>query len=183
MAEYQIPQADPAYGDALDALAQQLVRGLSGLDGRYVRPRWQPTAPATPAIDVNWAAVAVQTITPDSGVVVRYREFIRHEELEVRVTMYGPEAMRYAQRVKNGVMVPANTAVMQAHGLYYRDATDIVAAPELINDQWLKRYDFALMLRRMIRLDYGTDTIQAANAIIYNDTGLDPQTLEVHDNE
>ena len=176
-----LPTNEVRYGDDLDDDIQAIFRHLSGLPGRMVRPRWQPTAPWTPAFEDTWIAVAVTSLDPDEGVVITDTELTYHETVEVAVTAYGPNASRCISLARSGLKVPDNIAEVQGHGLFYVRTGSIVTAPELVNTRWLKRYDMSVTFRRKITRQYGINYIASAEATIYNVQGLEPQHIEVSD--
>src|SRR5574340_383319 len=60
---YLSPDASalPLEGDALDALLQGMVVGITGLPGAMVRPRWQSVVPKQPEPTVDWCAIGITT--------------------------------------------------------------------------------------------------------------------------
>ncbi len=145
----------------LDAEFQKLVVGITGLAGQYVRPRWQPVAPKQPEPTVDWCAISVTKITPDDGPVYLHDptangsdHMIRHEEINVMATFYGPNAQRFALLLRDGCMLPQNNESINNVGLSFVNSEAILPVPELVNQQWIRRYDIRLNFRRVVRRDY-----------------------------
>lgn len=163
----------------LDLVFQGFVKGITGLPGALVRPRWQPTVPQTPETNVDWCAVGVtpRTRSLDYPAIQHdptgdgHDRFTRHQELEVLATFYGPNAMRYADLLRDGAYMPQNGEQIGQHGIAFVEAGDAIAAPELVNQRWLKRYDLSLRFRRVIRRDYAVLNLLGADAAIQSDTG------------
>ena len=63
---YFIPSA-PLEDDALDAVLQAMVVGITGLSGDLVRSQWQVVSPKQPERYTNWCAIGVLTSTPDDN--------------------------------------------------------------------------------------------------------------------
>src|ERR1022692_10145 len=57
-----------AEDDALDALLQGLVVGVTAIPGNLVRPRWQPVPPPQPDQNTNWCAIGVVDEEPEPNV-------------------------------------------------------------------------------------------------------------------
>lgn len=176
---YLQPTQSPVYGVALDTLLQQAIVNLSGLAGDLVRPRWQPRPPKMPPLDTDWCAVGVQNISRAWGTTETVGLLIRHEEIETLCSFYGPNADGLAALTQDNVAVGQNFDLLEEQGLFYRRAEDIVPMPELVNDQWQKRYDLALYWGRKVVRDYTIETIETAQVELYNDVGIPPTHIEV----
>lgn len=163
----------------LDLVFQAYVKGITGLPGALVRPRWQPTVPQTPEVNVDWCAVGVtpRTRSLDYPAIQHGQSgdgrdrLTRHQELEVLATFYGPNAMRYADLLRDGAYIPQNSEQINLQGISFVEAVDAIAAPELVNERWLKRYDLPMRFRRVIRRDYAVLNLLGADATIQSDTG------------
>ncbi|MDE2403051.1 MAG: hypothetical protein KGL90_15450 [Burkholderiales bacterium] len=161
--------ATPAEDVDLDAILQGMVAGITGLDGSLVRPRWQPTIPRTPEIDVNWCAIGVTRIIPDDNAAVLHSgsadgsdTLIRHEDIELLASFYGPMDGRYAAMLRDGIQIPQNLEAIRPYGLAFVKAGDMVAMPELFNQQWVQRTDLTLVLRRIVSRTYPVLNILSA---------------------
>jgi hypothetical protein len=67
-----VAEVPPLTDDALDALFQVAVSGITGISGALVRPRWQPTPPKHPEPSVDWCAIGITDITPDDGPSIQH---------------------------------------------------------------------------------------------------------------
>jgi hypothetical protein len=99
---YVVPPA-PVEGDDLDDVLQAMIVGITGLEADLVRPRWQPVVPKQPEPGTDWCSIGVVSSTPDANAYVQHLSGIsisqpagdlsqRHEDLEVLVSFYGPNA-------------------------------------------------------------------------------------------
>ncbi|MNR48094.1 hypothetical protein D3C85_1672880 [compost metagenome] len=69
-------------------------------------------------------------------------------------SFYGPSAKGYAQRLADSMSIPQNSEQLALNGMKFVRASDIQPAPALINQQWNRRYDLTLVLRRKITRTY-----------------------------
>ncbi len=165
----------------LDELFQDAVRQISGLAGQYVRPRWQPKAPKRPPPEVNWCSIGVTRSDPDAGPYIEHENttlvtdpsadtVMRHEELRVLASFYGPNAKGYADLVRNGFSVPQNTEALSAEMIRFVAAGEQVYTSETINQQQIRRVDQVMRFRRKVEPTYTTQNLQAAEVDVFNDT-------------
>lgn len=161
--------ATPEEDLALDLIVQAMVAGITGLDGSLVRPRWQPTQPRMPEITVTWCAIGVTLIRPDDNAAIEHDptgqgadNLVRHEDLEVLATFYGPEAALRAAMLRDGLQIAQNREAINASGIGFVKAGEIRPVPELVNQQWVRRQDLPISLRRIVRRTYPVLNILSA---------------------
>ena len=94
---------------------------------------------------------------------------IRHEEIEVLTTFYGPNAQMNASILRDGFYVPQNIEGLNASAIGFVEADSIRAVPELFNQQWVKRYDLTLRFRRKVQRNFAVLNILSATPVIVND--------------
>ena len=140
---------------ALDALLQQLVVGITGLPGNMVRPRWQPVVPKQPDPSTDWCAIGVMDIEADDFPSETHVSTGNgsdtqsdHETITVMASFYGPNAMGHAKTLRSGLYVVQNTDTLEANGMALRETKRIVQSADLLNEQWVRRYDLTVVLRR-----------------------------------
>lgn len=176
---YLLPGAtSPPLQDAdLDALIQKVVVGLTGLPGSLVRPRWQPVVPKQPDPGTDWCAIGVTVLDDDDypslehdGAGDGQDQFSKHETIEVLASFYGPYAGTYAAQFRDGLYVPQNREALIAANLSLLDAGRVVPAPELVNQQWVRRFDVDLRLRRKVERTYPVLNLLSAATVIDTDT-------------
>ncbi|QYY30241.1 hypothetical protein K2O51_22990 [Cupriavidus pinatubonensis] len=159
---YLAPTAPvPPDDDALDDLLQALVAGISGLPGSMVRPRWQPTVPKQPEPSVNWCALGVDVQQNDASPAIQHDPngdgsdtYIRHQAIELLCSFYGPAGKGYAQRLADGLAIPQNNEQLALNDMKFVSVSEIRAAPDFVNQQWVRRYDLTVQLRRKITRTY-----------------------------
>lgn len=171
----------PLEDDALTAIFQQMIVGITALPGNMVRPRWQPNPPKQPEPTVNWCALGIAVQTPDDGPAIVHNgssngsdTYIRHEQIDVLASFYGPNAMQNAQLLSDGLAIPQNLEQLKANDMNSVDTGQIRAAPDLINEQWVRRYDIQLTFRRKITRTYSILNILAAQGTVQTNTVAGP---------
>jgi len=179
---YVVPPA-PVEDDDLDSVLQAMVVGITGLDATLVRPRWQTIVPKQPEPGTDWCSIGVVSSMPDANAYVQHLSGIsisqpagdvsqRHEELEVLVSFYGPHAKSNLGILRDGLWIEQNLYAAKASGLYFTGQMEPGrAAPEFINQQWIRRWDSALTFRRMAARAYLVNNIVSAEIDLIDDTG------------
>lgn len=165
--------AQPLDDAALDAVLQQYVVGVTGMAGTMVRPRWQPTVPKQPPVDANWCAVGVQDTDRDAVASIQHDPvgdgsdtLRRNEVLTVMASFYGPGAKGLATLFADGIQIAQNQEAIAAQGLQFMDSEQILAAPELVNEQWIRRYDLSFRLRRQVVRTYAVLNVESAQITV-----------------
>ena len=169
--------ASPPLEDAdIDAVFQRAIVGITGLAGDLVRPRWQITPPKQPDPSVNWCAFGIVDFKADDGPAIEHQptgdgsdQYVRHEDITLACTFYGPLSQRYASMTRDGMALPQNMEALKQDGVVFIDSQDIRSVPELVNQQWIKRYDLPLRFRRQIKRTYAVLNILSADPILVND--------------
>lgn len=163
------PALGPLADGGLDDFLQRLVVNVTGLPGNMVRPRWQETPPPRPPIGTDWCAIGVQRIVADTYASVTHSPHLegndvlkRHETLEVLASFYGPNAGGYAGDLRDGLLVWQNREALTAAGYGLLDTGEPLMVPELINQQWYRRCDMPLRLRRQVVRTYPVKNILSA---------------------
>lgn len=167
----------PLEDDALTAIFQQMIVGITGLPGNMVRPRWQPNPPKQPEPTVNWCALGIAVQTLDDGPAIVHNgagngsdTYIRHEQIDVLASFYGPSGMQNAQLLSDGLAIPQNLEQLKAQDMNSVDTGQIRTAPDLINEQWVRRYDIELTFRRKITRTYAALNTLSVQGVIQTPT-------------
>lgn len=173
----------PLEDTELDAVFQQMIVGLTGLPGNLVRPRWQSTVPKQPEAAVNWCAVGVMNFESDANPVMTHDAggegsdtFQRHEILTVLASFYGPAASANASLARDGIFVSQNNAMLGTYSMGLVNVGPKRTAPELVNQQWIRRYDLEIMVRRQIVRTYNVRNILSADATLIPDS-ISPEVV------
>ena len=169
--------APPDEDDALDDLVHDLIAGVTALPGDLVRPRWQPTVPKQPEPSVDWCAFGVQEQEPDAAPAIQHDgtgeghdTYIRHQDIDVLCTFYGPHAKGYAQRLADGLAIPQNREQLQLLDMAFVGVGVIRPVPDLVNQQWVRRYDMTVTLRRKITRAYAVLNLKSATVATTTDS-------------
>lgn len=182
---YIVPAAEspPLTDDALDAVFQADVVNITGLSGTLVRPRWQPVPPKHPEPTVDWCAIGITEIAPDDSPSIRHvgtgdgsDNMVRHDQITLLCTFHGPLAMRYAAKLRDGIGILQNTEALALQGIKFIESSPIRSVPELYNQQWIKRFDIALIFRRKVDRMYPILNILSADPILVTDTIIVTET-------
>lgn len=171
---YLQPTGTPPAEDAdLDSIFQQLMVGLTGLPGNMVRPRWQATVPKQPEPAVNWCAIGVTGIEHDANSYELHDPtgsgsdtFIRHEVISVLCSFYGANALSNATQARDGMYVAQNNSTLDQYEMGLVEVGSIVTAPDLVNQQWVRRFDLTMRIRRRVVRTYPILTILSAQASV-----------------
>lgn len=149
---YITPSGTNAFDTELEDIFQSLIVGITNLSGKLVRPRWLPEPLAMPEIGVNWCAYAVRSMRSDAGPVFIQNDedtqSVRHEEIEVLLSFYGNQGQSYASIFKDGLGIPQNIAQIRQHKIKFVGTSEIITAPDLLNQQYVHRYDLVATFRR-----------------------------------
>jgi hypothetical protein len=161
------PDAD----EALERKLSQWVKALSGLPDAMVRPRWTAVQPAQPAQGVNWCGFGILSVTDDDNPAFVNQgedttEMWKHEQIECMASFYGPGSQGVGSQFRDGLKVSQNNDQLKALGLSLGEYSKLVSAPELINNQWVRRYDMTIYLRRKLIRTYGIQSILETNFTI-----------------
>lgn len=164
----------PAYDEALERELSRWVLAVSGLATGMVRPRWTPVLAAQPAADVNWCGFGIIDFEPDASPAfiqsdADSSELWRHEVIECMASFYGPAGQRLGTQFRDGIAVPQNNEALNAAGLSLSDYSKLTGFPELINNQWVRRYDITVRLRRKVVREYGIKSLVEAPVSFFGD--------------
>jgi hypothetical protein len=173
--------ASPPEDADLDAIFQKLVIGITGLPGNMVRPRWQATVPKQPEPSTNWCAIGVTGIEHDANSYEQHNPagngldtFIRHEVVTVLCSFYGANALSYATQARDGMYVAQNNSTLDQYEMGLVEVESIVTAPELVNQQWIRRFDLSMRIRRRVVRTYPILNILSAEATAKSETQTEP---------
>lgn len=144
--------------EVLEDALQAHVVGITGLPGFMVRPRWQSTIPEMPELDQNWAAIGVKLSRADASPVLDQQDedarYVRHITIDVLVTFYGPSGFEYAELFRDGLAIPQNNQPLSVIKAKLISTGDILNIPELVNQQFIRRYDMPYIIRRKVERTY-----------------------------
>jgi hypothetical protein len=190
----------PPYDDALDAIFQTLVTGVTGIAGSSVVPRWQPVMPNRPNNTINWCALGVTvndstgnaaivhqslafdqnsrpqyddgTDTWDETPINSQRDILQEQEdIEVILSFYGPNCRGNAAQMRAGMQIPQNREGLPTYNMAYVGAGGLRMLPELFNNLWYRRADVILYFRRAVVRAYPVLDLVSAQGTVSDDAG------------
>jgi hypothetical protein len=170
----------PLEDETLDDFLHDIVAGVTGLGGTLVRPRWQPEPAAIPSFGTDWLAFGIVSRRADSFAVEIHDGsgangagvdiLIRHEELDLLCSFYGPNCQGYGSLLRDGICVAQNREALFLAGMGLISVGDLTRAPELIKNRWVPRCDLTMRLRREIRREYAVLNLRTAALSVAADT-------------
>lgn len=173
--------SDAVEGDPLDDIIQDLVKGITGLTGSLVRPRWQPNPPPEPPVATNWCAIGVTRELPESNASTRHwadrpdgvghDELVEHSVLEITASFYGPGARNLSAIFRNGLRVSQNREKLFLAHMGFVDVDPPLHVPDLLNQVWRDHVDQPFRLRRAMTRTYPVENLLEATGQIHSDRG------------
>lgn len=197
---YLLPASSPAplEGQALLRFFQQIIVGVTGLDGTMVRPYWQAEPPNVPQQGDAWCAFKIARRPSDEYPFIGRLPYLpedladhlqRHEELNIATTFYdtgstgvnntGSLADYYAALCRDGLAVPQNREPLFLAGMGLTKIGPALTVPEQVKTRWQYRVDFEFSVNRQIDRAYPVNSLVAAQGVFDYDTGLPPQSWKV----
>jgi hypothetical protein len=82
--------------------------------------------------------------------------------------------MSYAAQARDGIYVSQNNAMLDQHEMGLVEASRITPAPDLVNQQWVRRYDLTIRIRRRVVRTYQILTVLSAEATAKSETQTEP---------
>lgn len=166
--------AEPEYDEALDQLLSDWVRQLAEYPEGRVFPRWQKEAlpPFQAETDGCICGVVDVPVDDNPALAVQTEEgcqLSRHEVFKCLTSFYGPAGMRYAARFRDGLCIEQNNTALNQLGLTVMDYSKLTPFPELINNQWVHRYDMTVCLRRNLVREYGIKSLVDASVQFFGE--------------
>lgn len=172
------PAPAPLEDDALEDFLHDVFAGLTGIDGKLIRPRWQPDDPNLPDFGTNWMAFGIMRQVADTygyelhDPLSDTSDLQRHERVEVLISSYGPNSSRNLAQLRDGLQIHQNLEVLTANGIGVQETGEIITAPALIKDRWTHRYDMNFIFRRQVRREYSILSLMASDIIIRASTSI-----------
>jgi hypothetical protein len=174
--------------DALDAVFQQLVAGVTGIPGNLVRPLWQQNPPNLPDAGTNWVALGIPNRSTDDFAFVEhvspptgtpYDLYQRHEILHIRASFYGPQAAGNAMLFRDGMLIAQNRETLGLLGMGYVASQEPRQVPDLVNQQWRKRVDMTFDVKRVVQRQYPVLNLASAGVTMQTLAASPVPTFEI----
>lgn len=179
VAGYLGQTSGPIEGSALQDFLQAVIAGITGIAGQYVRPRWQPEPPNLPGYGSDWCAFGIVSREADPFGMTQHDpagnggsgsdNVSRHENLDVLVSFYGPNADANAGQLRDGLLIDQNRAALTAADISLIGIGEVVSVPSLVKDRWLYRVDLPVFLRRLTTRTFNILTIESGQIVLDNE--------------
>ena len=167
----------PDASSTLLAVWQSAIAAITGLPGKFVRPRWQRNAPIRPGADVNWCGFGISGTTPDNDAYVTTQgesgTLVRYKTGTLAISFYGPNCQENAEVLRDGLEVPFNRSALSAQAIAIVRSEPTVHVPEQVDDLWYDRADVSFLITWETRRTYAILSFVSASGIIYGH-GPDP---------
>jgi hypothetical protein len=156
-------------GLTLEQYIQQVIVGMTGMVNTTVRPKWQKNpAKELPLPEDNWCAFGITTTGADANAFTEMDEdgegskMQRHLELSIDCSFYGANGLSNAGKLRDGFQIAQNRDALTAANMGFKEAGDIVSAPELHGQVWFPRKDLTIVLRREIIKSFDVVSFEGA---------------------
>ena len=180
---YLLPVPPLVGGLSLEDFIQTVIVGVSGYTNTLVRPKYQQSPPKQPDINTNWIAFSIQGNAPDANAYVYIDEhdvtnLRRQETLTIQVGFYGPDAQNNSAVFRDGFQIQQNLESLSIASMGFKDATEPIRGPDLINERWVDRYEMTLVLVRQVRRTYEILPFASAMGVIHTVVNGDPLNID-----
>lgn len=142
----------------LEDILQEFIHSITGIAGENVRPRFQIIPPSIPEVGTDWVAFGVQNQQSDDGPYFSQNQenlkSVRHEDFEVLLSFYGNNGQHFAKLFIDGCAIPQNISQLKDHQIKYIGIGRVTTAPDLINEQYVHRFDVVANFRRKTARTY-----------------------------
>jgi len=177
---YLVPTSGaPLEDDALDDFFHGVVAGITGLANTVVLPRWQTEPPQFPTGD--WVAFGIMSRKADTFAYVGHDgdaaagqgedTMIRHEELELLCSFYGPNCQAYGAKLRDGLSIAQNREPLFLANMGLMAVGDLLRAPEMLKNKWVPRAELPFWVRREIQRTYPVLNLLSADGSVVSSAG------------
>lgn len=161
--------------DNLMNAVQEMIVGVLDMTPTLVRPRWQPTPPRQPDPTTDWIAIAIISRTSTDYPHIQHGNnngpdtLTRWTTLNLLASMYGPNAQRIAEQLRDALYIAQNFEHLNTLGVRMRDAGELTAVPELTNNVWVNRADLPITLVMEAQRTYDIRDILSADVSVHTE--------------
>lgn len=156
----------PLYDEELEREISRWIRAVSGLPAKMVFPRMTDPQTQIPQNGTTWCGFSISDFNQDAyPALIAGGESSQqwdHESLNILCCFYGPAGQQTATRFRAGIFISQNNDELKRLGLTLWQCGKMYNVPELINNQWVRRYDITVILRRKVIREYGIKSLTSA---------------------
>ncbi len=160
---------------SLTQFIQSVLVGISGIDGKLVRPMWQQKPPKQPDIDTDWIGFAIASDDPDFQGYLNTNgdgstSYGRQSTLEVSCKIWGPKTLETYAILRDGFQIPQNNAQLVRANFGFIELTRAIRIPDLINELWFNKVETVLRLHFTTQRTYPILSFLSASGTVYTQT-------------
>lgn len=93
-------------------------------------------------------------------------QLARDEEIELRLSFYGPDAGKNGSATRDGLGIAQNREQLQLRGMNLVEVSGLLNVPAFINNKWYQRMDLTVTVRRRIVRTYPVLHLNSASGTI-----------------
>ncbi|MNK60448.1 hypothetical protein D3C87_795820 [compost metagenome] len=178
---YILPDAMPAppMDDELEDILQRAFAGITGMDPRLVRPRFEPEPANMPDFSQTWASFGVGETQSDLLAFLRQvsddvQELQRDQQFTALASFYGPGAQVQLERFRDGIQIQQNREELGSFGIKLVEVGQARRLPALVKGLWQDRRDVPVILRRRYTRLYRVAAVNSADLGLDNEFYVTP---------
>lgn len=150
------------------AMVHEYFRNVLNLAANKIIPAWQKDPPK---MDMNeewvWFGFSNRkSINPVTRYVGDILNTERWVEYTVKTVFYGEECENHASMLRDSFIHPDNQAFFNKNNTIAIKIQDIITLPELVDDKWVNRCDFAFVLRFKETNRFNLPSVLSAETLI-----------------
>jgi hypothetical protein len=182
---YLTPTSTSLEGKALNDFLHDLVCGITGLDGKMVRQRWQATdVPNLPQRGEAWCAIGIKN-RPRKGTFPQVIHngagdgtdvLTSHETLEILASFYDTgtngRADELGALLRDGLGISQNREQLLLNGMGVYEIGELLTVPALVKTVWQNRVDLEFKINRAVDRVYPVENVESLDGVIKTDVGL-----------
>ena len=178
------PAPAPLSGPELQTFLQNWISPISGLQGKFVRPRWQTEPSNIPDEGIAWAAIGF--VGDEDSDMFPYvaqsadgltSTLQRNEELTLLCSFYDTgvsgQADYLSRLLRDNLAIAQNWEPLLSQGFALAYVRPRVNVPTMLSKKWLYRVDLPVVVRCQFQRKYEVLSVLSMNGTVYTDVGYD----------
>lgn len=175
--------AAPLEGKALNDFLNELIAGITGLDGTMVRPSFQTVPANVPTEGEAWCAFRIASRPSDTFPFVGHNPagdgadiLKRNEELRIVCSFFdlgtNSLASTNAALLRDGLAIAQNREKLTRAGMGLVSVGEPLDVPVIVKSRWMYRIDMEVVIRRLVERSYPVLNVLTADITLKSDTGI-----------